>query len=255
MGLLYRFRRCRDQSITNVINLTIEGSKYTEMADEKEVSLFVDSELIKNKTKFPEGHIGRIQEIIRKHILNSYFIACFSKTDQTSNISMWKEYADYDGFCLVYREEQIRKAIKYAMWKLRNIYLMLRDVDYGTEPTDITSFVFDYLQLIGNDFENEKTHKYASKYVDNKLLTSGRNLIKSMFHKIGTFPEDDEMRIVLLGKENNQKYNNNMVSVAIKPFKIICSSLMPDEKRKRLERFAKKNNITFLIKEIKRQSN
>lgn len=253
MGLLYRFRHCNDQLISNVMNLSIEGSKYCTMKDKREVSFTINLDLIKKVTSLSAEEIFSVQENVRKHILNSYFISCFCKTDQINEMSMWAEYTGYDGFCLLYEEEHIKTAIVRSMMKHKDRFFMFDDVDYGTESTDITPFLFNYLRLIGNDFNNEKACRLASSRVKYLLsLKEREKIMKSMFHKIGDFPEDNEKRIVLFGKETDKEYSNSMIPVKIKPIKIICSSLMPTEKRKQLEHFANTNKIGFLIKEVKR---
>lgn len=253
MANLYRFRKCRQSSINNLLSLRIEGSKYSEMTDDKEVSLTIDIERIKDYTKLSQDVIAKTHEIIRKHIINSYYIACFSKTDQLDDIDMWKEYAGSNGFCLVYNDVFIRNAINIAMRRNRGKFLIFRDVDYGNDPTDITDFVIDYLSLVGDDIENEEAHKYASKHAGDKLsIEQRRKITNSMFHKIGQFPEKDEKRIVLLGKEEGNPFCNDMISIVVKPSKIYCSSLMDCDVKKELERFAKKNNIDFEIKLIKK---
>lgn len=253
MGLLYRFRRCEDRLINNVVNLSIGGSKYCTMEDKREVSFTIDLESVKKVTSLSTEEIFSIQENIREHVLNSFFISCFCKTDQTSETPMWKEYAGYDGFCLIYEEVHIKSAIVRSMMKYKDRFFMFDDVDYGAEPTDITPFLLNYLKLIGNDFNNEKACMLASERTKYLLsLKEREKIMKSMFHKIGDFPEDKEKRIVLLGKETDKEYINSMIPVKIKPIKIICSSLMPFEKREQLEHFANNNKIGFLIKEVKR---
>lgn len=251
MGLLYRFRKNRDYSINNLFSFRIEGSKYTEMADEREVSLSINVESLCKITNLDKSVIAKFNKIIREHIINSYYISFFTTIDQTDDLSMWNEYAGGDGFCLVYDEQKIKNAIKITMLTYRNKYLIFRDVDYGNEPTDITSFAHDFLSLVGDDTDNEEAYKKAAETVGNNLSSSEvKRLTKCMFHKIGTFPEKSEKRIVLLGKKHDKAHNNDMISVVVKPVKIICSSSMPIATMDKIQKFAKKNSIQFAIKQL-----
>lgn len=252
MGYLYRFRRNTDDSFDAFSNLSIEGSIYAAMKDKNEVLLEIDVDRLCKITTIDRSIVEKTCDIIRNHILNHYFIACFAKTDQLGDLDMWKEYSNGDGFCLVYNEASITNAICFSMMKHKDIFHMFRDVDYGFKPTDITLFVEDYLRIVGKDVQNEEAHKNASNKVGDSFSRDIKQKItNAYFHKIGTFPEKSEKRIVSFNKNSKGPFSKDLLLEKVKPILIIYSDKMPTDSVKRLKSIAKKNSIRVQVHHLK----
>ena len=251
MNKLYRFRRCDIHCLNALFGNKIQGSKYCAMADANEVLISVNIEEIKSITKLGEEVISAAVEAIRDHVIDSYYIACFTTEDQTYDLNMWKEYAGLNGFCLVYNEALVSNAVTLSMKKGLPYYHMFKEVDYGNEPTDITPFMKDYFLLVGEDIENEDRHRFAVSKIGESLSIEERQVVtNSMFHKIGNFTEKTEKRIVSLRRNRESDYCNDMLGIPVKPIEIICSSLMPQDIFRKVKRFAAKNDIKVCIKEV-----
>ena len=253
MTKIYRFRKCEDKLIDYVLNKRIEGSKYSTMiaGDPKEVSITADTDELMTVTQLPREIVNQGCNIIRENILKAYYLSCFSTVNQIEKLDMWKEYAGMDGFCLVYDDEKINEAVIDVLRNKKDRTVIFRNVDYGNNPVDITSFIKDFLLLIGDNINDEEAYIRAANEVGKRhSLEERRRIIGAMFHKIGEFPEKAEKRMAVLLDENDSKYCEDMLGVDVIPEEIICSSLMKRVYRRRLERFAKKKGIIFSIKDI-----
>ncbi|MDY6391986.1 MAG: hypothetical protein SPL80_04015 [Bacilli bacterium] len=251
MNKLYRFRRCNDYSLDALFGNKIQGSKYCAMADPNEVLVTANVEEIKKITKLDEELIAQTVDVIRNHIINSYYISCFTTEDQTDNAKMWEEYAGTNGFCLVYDESLVTDAVRLSMQRALPVFHMFKQVEYGNEPTDITPLIKDYLRLVGDDIECEERHRFAALNAGKSLSAEERQRITgSMFRKIGNFTEKTEKRLVSLHSDHSLKFCDDMLGVPVKPIGVICSSLMPPDTFQEISEFAINNDIELSIKEI-----
>lgn len=256
MAFIYRFRKDEPHSINNLLNLSIEGSKYLKQNPKAgELSLTVDYEKVKNETNYEKIDVDKVIKIIKNHILNAYFLSCFTTVDQINEIDMWKEYAENTGFCLVYLEEHICNAIYYSERAHRGRYFLFKNAECGCEAIDISDFIIKYLKVASeHKTEDADLEQHIIKeMMNNNSIDEIERFTKCMFHKIGKFPEKIEKRIVLLGKEEDGPFCNDMILSKIKPYKIVCSSLMNNQTMKKLRRFSRKNGIKFSIKRLEQK--
>jgi|GEM_PF-3066132 len=250
MEKIYRFRSC-EYSLNALLNFSIEGTKFKIMGDDQnEVHLFVDAEKISSITKIDKTIIDKTSDIVRNHIMNSYYLSCFTIVDQTNDPNMWKNYANTTGFCVVYDYNMIKNAVKWSSFSGKGFYLF-RSVDYGDKSTDITPFVEDYLRLVADDIDNEEAHRKAAELVGNNLSEDVRKkVINCMFHKIGSFPEKTEIRIVTQRKNHKKDFCESILEVDVKPIEIICSPLMTKDNKITISKFCAKHHIKYTIKNI-----
>ena len=251
MEKLYRFRRCEPHTINSLKELTIEGSKYCTMGDTKEASLWVDVNKLSQITKLDKTILSNTANLIRNHILNTYYISCFTMVDQIDEINMWSTYANNDGFCLVYDDKDIAKAIKQSLLYFESKSILFERCDYGTGPVDITVFIEKFLKLVGADITNEARYIYAASNIYYSLNKDERkNIMRSFFHKIGPFPEKKEKRIVSLSENNSSNWCSNILNVPVRPKEIICSSKMREDYCNQIKHLAKIHKIPISIHQI-----
>lgn len=190
-----------------------------------------------------------VEESIRNHVMHNYYLICFSTVNQIDDIEMWKEYAEGTGYCVVYRDEDIQRAVNTYMLDSRDADAIFREVDCGEGKTDITSFLDVLLEKLKGRYDDEAAIIYACKHwADYISREQGHTLIMSMFHKIGSFPEKQEKRVVI----RNPAYRTTYVSriLTVKPKAVICSSLMPKKDIETIRESAHRNGIDFSIHQL-----
>lgn len=251
MKKLYRFRKLKHDSVNKFCQFAVDGSTYfgqSENALNSEMLIYIDAEKILSKYEVSPELVNSIEMALREHVIHNYYIVCFVTTNQLDECDMWREYADDNGFCLVYDEQDILNAIKPIIIKGEKS-IIFRDVDVGKSKTDLTLFLDRFLKKMNGKYYDERAVKYAAEHwFDDLKPEESMGLIQSMFHKIGDFPEKYEKRICIRDPKLKGTYIWRLLT--IKPVEVICSSLMPRKEMEIIRKSARKHRIVFSIHEV-----
>lgn len=98
MAKLIRFREYKEYTLDAFFAGTIAGTKFSRMDDKKEALLSVDDSKLSTRFNIGDDIFLATKDIVRNHILDSYYLASFTTEDHIRNPKMWMEYAGKDGF-------------------------------------------------------------------------------------------------------------------------------------------------------------
>lgn len=246
MNCLYRYRKYANWSISDLSKNKIAFSKFSKMKDDKEVPVSYDYSKIKNK-QFTKENIDLFLKTIRDHIIQDYYLACFTTERPTPESKMWEEYSNGCGFCIVYSKQKINNTVQSlnvisVKQKSENIF-KINDVYYDHSDHDITPFFNAYLNRINKD-STKKDIEYISKNI-HKLINKEEKkvLMDCFFHKTGKYVEKQETRIV----SNFKRKTPHTSLIKLKPEGIILGPCLNDEQKTRLRAIMRKIKIKEII--------
>lgn len=246
---LYRYREATKYNIDAFCKDYINGSLFSEFLQYGELNFEVPHGI------FVEYGIDSVKEeemknSIIKNACNNYYMACLTINPPTQNEQMWREYANNNGFCLVYSVEDIKTAIVASVMAHMSIELL--KVNYSDTPYDLSILYEPFVKAAYEyrDRSLEELESIVAEIAGNIYSKEiGKYVVQSFAHKKARYKNEKEYRLVLQCKPSagtpNPKWKVDMLKV--RPIKIVIMKSVVVFDRDRLIKHAKEIAIPFEI--------
>lgn len=246
---LYRYREATKYNIDAFCKDYINGSLFSEFLRYGELNFEVPHGI------FAKYGIDSVKEeemknTIIKNACNNYYMACLTTNRPAQNGHMWQEYANNNGFCLVYSVEDIKTAIAASIRAHKSIELL--KVNYSDIPYDLSIL---YEPFVKAAYENRDRSLEALESIVAEIANNiyskeiGKYVVQSFAHKKVRYKSEKEYRLVLQCKSStgapNPKWKMDILKV--RPIKIVIMKSVVVFDKERLIKRAKETATPFEI--------
>ena len=238
--IIYRYREATSFNIKALLDENINGSLFKLFNDFTELNFEITE---KTLIRFEIDRQGKekIISLLKNHIMDKYYMACFTFNDPFLTNNMWRKYTNEGhGYCLAYETTDLESNIREQHFGA----LSMRLVNYNSQPYLIDELIEHILSNDGvrKELENDNIDGAVSKDI-NRIS----KIVMEMFvNKHDSCIGEREYRMILRNDEKSSEPRNEKM-LRVKPKFIVVSESVCHFIKLIILHYSNKNAIPCLI--------